>query len=443
MAEKKRVQNHIIVFQDQEGKVIKTSFVAHGLAADPPELPRKIGETDHHETLFQGWDQDLNQVTSNLVVKPVYREVPKKYLIMYAGEKGGLLGTETVTYGSDAAMPFHPQKEGNEEFDYIFSGWTEDLHGVNRDMMVRPVFEERRRQFRVRFYHEDGKLLKADNVLYGYGAEAPEDPKKDQDPTYYYTFSGWNKDYSTITGPMNVRATFESHYRDYMVRFFETAPGESRETMIEERQLHFGDDIRLPALVRKGYVLKWDSQPETVTDHVDLHASWDFANPKGKRCHKDGSVYEIVNPSVAAGSVRLVKYESKAREVSLPGRVLLGDYWYQVEEIDEKAFSSCVFMNELKLPAEVKLVGKKAFSGCRVLQTVVLGTGVRELGPELFSQSPRLKEIRLTGSNLKKVNRDVCEKMVSPVRLLLPAGAADRMKGFFERYLSMGKLYIR
>ena len=443
MAENKRVQKHIVVFQDQDGQVLKTSFAGHGQAAEPPAVPVKIGETDHHEILFQGWDQDLSQVTTNLVTRPVYAEVPKQYLIMYASPKGGLMGTETVAYGEDARQPYHPEKEGNEEFEYIFSGWDKNLRSVDRDMMVHPVFEERRRQFRVRFYHEDGKLLKADNVPYGYGAEAPRDPEKEMDPTYYYTFSGWNRDYSIITASMNIRATFETHYREYKVRFFETEPGGKQEKMIEEHVLHYGDPVVFPSLKRKGYVLQWSSEPEKVSGDVDIHASWDFANPKGKRCRKDGSIYEIINPSAAYGSVRLIQYQSRAREVTLPGKVLLGDYWYRIEEIGENAFASCVFMNELRLPKEVKAAGKKAFAGCRALQTIVLGEGVRSLGGELFSQCPRLKEIQVKGSSLNKVSRDVCEKMVSPVRLTLPDRGRERIRAFFDRYLSMGKLYIQ
>lgn len=443
MAESKRVKKHIVVFQDQDGQVLRTSLAGHGQAVEPPEVPAKIGESDHHEILFQGWDQNLSEVTSNLMTRPVYAEVPKQYLIMYASPKGGMLGTETVAYGMDARQPYHPEKEGSEEFEYVFSGWDKDLHAVDRDMMVHPVFEERRRQFRVRFYHEDGKLLKAENVPYGYGAEAPADPEKERDPTYYYTFSGWNKDYSVITGPVNVRATFEAHFRQYRLRFFERAPGQTEEKLIEEQQLHYGDPVIFPELVRKGYLLEWNSRPEKIEEDLDLHASWDFANPKGKRCQKDGSVYEVVNPSVTSGSVRLIQYQSKAREINLLGKVLLGDYWYRIEEIDETAFSSCTFMSTLKIPAEVKIIKKKAFSGCRALQTLQLGEGVRELGAEICSQCPRLKEIRITGNDLKKVSRDVCEKMVSPVLLVLPEQGRDRTRRFFERYLSMGKLYLK
>ena len=42
MAEKKKIRkNHIVVFQDENDNVLKTSFVPHKGAAVPPEIPEK------------------------------------------------------------------------------------------------------------------------------------------------------------------------------------------------------------------------------------------------------------------------------------------------------------------------------------------------------------------------------------------------------------------
>ena len=96
MAETKKAKKHIVVFQDEEGNVLKTSFVSHEEAALPPKMPEKRGESVHHEIKFQGWDKDISSVKENLVVKAVYKEVPKEYLVMYFHENGKMLGTETV-----------------------------------------------------------------------------------------------------------------------------------------------------------------------------------------------------------------------------------------------------------------------------------------------------------------------------------------------------------
>ena len=49
MAGAKKEKKHIVVFQDEEGNVLKTSFVSHEEAALPPEMPEKRGESVHHE----------------------------------------------------------------------------------------------------------------------------------------------------------------------------------------------------------------------------------------------------------------------------------------------------------------------------------------------------------------------------------------------------------
>ena len=123
LAETKKAKKHIVVFQDEEGNVLKTSFVSHEEAALPPEMPEKRGESVHHEIKFQGWDKDISSVKENLVVKAVYKEVPKEYLVMYFHENGKMLGTETVPYRQAATQPYRPQKPQTEEYDYIFKGW--------------------------------------------------------------------------------------------------------------------------------------------------------------------------------------------------------------------------------------------------------------------------------------------------------------------------------
>ena len=101
MAETKKAKKHIVVFQDEEGNVLKTSFVSHEEAALPPEMPEKRGESVHHEIKFQGWDKDISSVKENLVVKAVYKEVPKEYLVssLQAGGNTALSPAKTADRG--------------------------------------------------------------------------------------------------------------------------------------------------------------------------------------------------------------------------------------------------------------------------------------------------------------------------------------------------------
>ena len=221
MAGAKKEKKHIVVFQDEEGNVLKTSFVSHEEEAIPPELPEKKGESEHHEIKFQGWDQDISCVQGNLVVKAVYKEVPKEYLVMYFHESGKLLGTESVPYGQAASQPYHPQKPKTAEHYYIFKGWNNDLSHIEKDTMAKAVFEERERFFTVAFFHEDGTVLKKEEVLYGQEAHAPQSPVKQQDAVWHYIFEGWDKTFDSVKENMEVHAVFSSVYNEYNVCIYE------------------------------------------------------------------------------------------------------------------------------------------------------------------------------------------------------------------------------
>ena len=94
-----------------------------------------------------GTDDRTVSVSYTHLVKAVYKEVPKEYLVMYFHENGKMLGTETVPYRQAATQPYRPQKPQTEEYYYIFKGWNNDLSHIEKDTMAKAVFEERQRSF--------------------------------------------------------------------------------------------------------------------------------------------------------------------------------------------------------------------------------------------------------------------------------------------------------
>ena len=59
----------------------------------------------------------------------------------------------------------------------------------------------------------DGNVVDTQEVEKGKAATKPTDPKKDG-----YTFKGWDKDYSNITGDLKVNAEFEKIIVKYTVK---------------------------------------------------------------------------------------------------------------------------------------------------------------------------------------------------------------------------------
>ena len=447
MAETKKAKKHIVVFQDEEGNVLKTSFVSHEEAALPPEMPEKRGESAHHEIKFQGWDKDISSVTENLVVKAVYKEMPKEYLIMYFHENGKMLGTETVPYGQAAAQPYHPQKPQTEEYYYVFKGWNNDLSHIEKDTMAKAVFEERQRSFMVRFFHEDGILLKEENVLYGQAAWEPEAPVKQPDEVYHYIFDGWDNHFDDIKGNTEVHAVFSSVYNEYRVRIYEQQEtNTTQERLVQERLYHYGDIIEYPVLRKKGYTLQWNIHPETVKQNEEIHASWTFSNPVGKVFAVNGKRYQILNPSITNGSVRLLSYTQDVSQIQLPERVPIGDYYYFIEEIAPKAFENCLKMRTLTLPDCIKVLENEALAHCRRLEKITLGksrnSSLHVIGKGAFGENEHLKVIQINGRNLQKVYPDTFTRLKKKITIYVRPEELGYINKLFQKGIKTGKICL-
>ena len=446
LAEAKKAKKHIVVFQDEEGNVLKTSFVSHEEAALPPKMPEKKGESKHHEVKFQGWDKDISCVQENLVVKAVYKEVPKEYLVMYFHENGKMLGTETVPYGQAAKEPYHPQKPQTKEYNYIFKGWNNDLSHIEKDTMAKAVFEERRRSFAVRFFHEDGTLLKEEKIVYGQAAHAPDNPVKQSDEVYYYVFDRWDTPFDNVKENTEVHAVFSPIYNEYTVRIYEEREGVEKEHLVEEKLYHYGDIIAYPELRKKGYTLQWDIHPETVRQNEEIHASWIFSNPAGKVFEIAENRYQIINPSITNGSVRLLYYREDNVRIDIPEKVKIGDYYYFIEEIASKAFKDCLKMRELTVPDCVQILEKEALASCRRLEKITLGKSrnsrLHVIGKGAFGQNEHLRIIYLNGRNLQKVYPASFEKVRKTVKIAVLPSEKAKIEKLLQRSLQEGRILI-
>ena len=447
MAETKKAKKHIVVFQDEEGNVLKTSFVSHEEAALPPEMPEKRGESAHHEIKFQGWDKDISSVKENLVVKAVYKEVPKEYLIMYFHENGKMLGTETVPYGQSATQPYHPQKPQTEEHYYVFQGWNKDLSHIEKDTMAKAVFEERQRSFIVRFFHEDGTLLKEENVLYGQAAREPENPAKQPNEVYHYIFDSWDATFDNIKENTEVHAVFSSIYNEYKVSIYEQQEtNTTQESLVQERLYHYGDIIEYPELRKKGYTLQWNIHPETVIQNEEIHASWTFSNPVGKVFDVNGSCYQILNSSIANGSVRLLSYTQDVSQIQLPERVRIGDYYYFIEEIAPKAFENCLKMRTLTLPDCIKVLENEALAHCRRLEKITLGKSrnsrLHVIGKGAFGENEHLKAIHINGRNMQKIYPDTFARLKKNITIYVRPEELSYINKLFQKGIKTGKICL-
>lgn len=433
---KKTTKKHIVVFQDNQKKVLKTVFVEDGNGVEAPSMEEVLEEKEHHRIVFKGWDQDLSVVKENLVVCPIYEEVPKEYLVMYFHENGKILGTETVAYDQDAKAAFHPEKKETEEFLYHFAGWNCDLTHVQKDCMAKAVFEAERKQFLVRFFHENGNLMKEEMVYYKESAHAPEHVIKEQDAIYRYHFAGWNGNFSSVEHNVDIHAVFKEEYIDYSIRFYE------EDTLLEEKTYHYGDEIIYPKLWKKGYEYIWKELLSHVTESKEIDGYWEYSNPKGKKIRTQNAIYQIANPSIVAGTVRCLSYKSNLETVLLPKEVKLGDYYYFVESLHKDALIECRQAKKIVCPDSVKILEKNCFRGLSKVEQIILGKNIQEMEAEIFAECLHLRKILLNCGKLKKIHRDAFEKMNHRVELVVPAKQEQMAKKLFDRALRQKEMMI-
>ena len=103
-------------------------------------------------------------------------------------------------------VPTHadPSKDSTAQYHYTFAGWSPEVTAVTSEASYRATFSAELRSYPVVFKDWDGTQIgETQNVAYGSAAVAPANPSRTG-----YTFAGWDKDFSSITGATTVTATY-------------------------------------------------------------------------------------------------------------------------------------------------------------------------------------------------------------------------------------------
>ncbi len=186
-----------VTFYDAENNVISVQKVNVGEDAIAPTTPTQTGHT------FTGWDKEYTSVQTNLEIYPVF-EI-NKFTVKFYDANNNVISTEEVAYGSDATAPANPEKTG-----YTFTGWDQTYTNVQASLDVKPIFTIN--QYTVKFYDAEGVVLSEQVINYGENATAPASPSKQGS-----TFMGWDKTYTNVTSNLDVYPVYDDIY--YEVSF--------------------------------------------------------------------------------------------------------------------------------------------------------------------------------------------------------------------------------
>ncbi|MCL1874885.1 MAG: InlB B-repeat-containing protein [Synergistaceae bacterium] len=181
------INKYTVIFIADEVE-FNRQIVEHGGAAADPGVPVKEGKT------FLGWDIDFSKVTSDLTVTAVFMGID--ITVTFVDWNGAVLNKQMLEYGADAIAPADPVREG-----YTFTGWDVDFTNVKSDLIVTAQYEINKY---IVIFIADGIEFNRQTVEHGASATDPGVPTKEG-----HAFTGWDADFSNITGDLTITAQFK------------------------------------------------------------------------------------------------------------------------------------------------------------------------------------------------------------------------------------------
>ena len=163
---------HSVTFYDEDNQVLVVKETFHGESIEVPQAPAKEGY------VFKGWDKSLENITSDLAVRPVYER--QTYLVRFETDEGILLQEMHVAHGDTIEPPIIPLKEGFE------AAWDINIDRVYQSQVIQAVYTLK--TYEVIFSNSDGTVI--DNMVVPHGTMIDWTPPAITAP-YGYKHKGW------------------------------------------------------------------------------------------------------------------------------------------------------------------------------------------------------------------------------------------------------------
>ncbi|WP_409016601.1 InlB B-repeat-containing protein [Anaerostipes caccae] len=163
--------------------------------------------------------------------------------------------------------------------------WLEKTDATRITKATRPdQTGEKLSEYTVTFKDYDGKVLETQKVKYEEGAKAPTAPTRAG-----YTFTGWDKDFSKVTGELEVTAQYKKN--EYKVTF-KDYDGK----VLETQTVKYEEAAKTPKTpTRAGYTFTgWDKTFSKITANIIITAQYK-KNPEPAK--RPTEVHPGINPT--------------------------------------------------------------------------------------------------------------------------------------------------
>lgn len=217
--ENRTPNEYFIKFTNWDGEILDASYVMEG---ETPvyggETPTKDGD-EQYEYVFSGWIPEIAPAYSDRTYKASFEKELRKFEVTWENYDGTVLLKDEWAYGETPTYSGkEPTRPSDAQYHYSFSGWDCLKSGpIEEDRVYIAQYNDTPVEYKVTWKNHDGSTLRVDSVAYGERPWYGEDPERESDAQYTYTFSNWEPEIERVTADATYTAVYANTTNDYTI----------------------------------------------------------------------------------------------------------------------------------------------------------------------------------------------------------------------------------
>lgn len=285
------IDRHTVLFVNEDGTVLQSEVLEYGQTPVYTKATPTKPRTQQYSYTFAGWDKEITTVTADKTYTATYSSTINYYTVKYVNDDGTVLQETQVAYGNNAyyQQQTTPTKKPTAQFTYTFAGWDNKVTLVTDDVTYTATYDYTINKYKITFCNEDGSVLQTSELEYGkmpvYEKETPTKASTVQET---FTFAGWDKEISKVTGETVYTATYTAkaitkddvNYKHFTVTFETNGGSEVVAQLVAEGGVAFKPEEPMRERYTFGgwYIDAALTKPfsfaTVITSDITLYAKW-------------------------------------------------------------------------------------------------------------------------------------------------------------------------
>ncbi len=207
---------YTVKFVDYDDTVLSEKTYHYNDAVIDPENPTREKDNEYTYT-FSGWDKDITLCKGDTTYKATYTTDENVYAVTFKNYDGSVIAVQTYHYGDTVTAPETHEKPADNTYTYSFNGWDKPIVTVTGNETYTATYTETYIDYTVRFVDWDNTVLSENTYHYNDNVTIPANPEREGDDKYTYTFSGWDKEITKVTGNAVYTAFYDKEEKPLFV----------------------------------------------------------------------------------------------------------------------------------------------------------------------------------------------------------------------------------